>query len=325
MEKTKKTGILSSKHNRQLLFKRKSEVLFIYVFLLVFIGAAFVISSSFGTSRNIRNLVVSNIGLLFVAYAQMFIVVLGGVDLSVGSVISMTNVICVRMINDNPITWIMAAIICLTVGALVGVINGLLVVHGGLQPLIATLATQTFFAGVALWIMPGPTGTLPRVLCKFITKGWNNLFPIILAAVVTIVMWLILNRTSFGRSILATGGNENSAKSSGISVETIKIKTFIVSGLMSVIAGLFISAFATSGSPLIGEAYSQKSITAAVVGGASLAGGKGSVIGCIAAVGILGIVNNILNLTGTSSYFQYVLQGVLLIAALTISALRANK
>ena len=90
-------------------------------------------------------------------------------------------------------------------------------------------------------------------------------------------------------------------------------------------AGLFISAYATSGSPLIGEAYSQRSITSAVVGGAALAGGKGSVVGCIAAAGILGIVNNLLNLRGVSSYYQYVLQGVILILALAISAVRTNK
>lgn len=325
MGNKEKTGILSSGRNRRLLLKRKSDVVFIYVFLLVFIIAANLINSRFGSTRNIRNLLISNFGLLFAAYAQMFVVVLGGVDLSVGSVISLTNVLCITLINDNPATWFLAAAVSLAAGAGVGLVNGLLVVHGGLQPLIATLATQTFFAGVALWIMPGPSGTLPGALCKFVTKGWNYAFPMILAVIVTVAVWLLLNRTSFGRSILATGGSENSARSSGIPVGTVKIKTFILSGLIAAFAGLFISAFATSGNPLIGEAYSQRSITAAVVGGASLAGGRGSVIGCIAAAGILGIISNILNLTGTSSYYQYVLQGVLLIAALTISALRANK
>jgi len=325
MENKGKTGLLSSGHNRRLLLKRKSDVVFIYVFLLVFIIAANLINSRFGNTRNIRNLLISNFGLLFVAYAQMFVVILGGVDLSVGSVISLTNVLCVTVINDNPLSWILAAVISLGTGALVGLINGLLVVYGGLQPLIATLATQTFFAGVALWVMPGPSGTLPSVLCKFITKGWNYMFPILLSISVTIAVWILLNRTTFGRSVLATGGNESSAKSSGISVDKIKIRTFVLSGFIAAGAGLFISVYATSGNPLIGEAYSQRSITAAVVGGASLAGGKGSVIGCIAAAGILGIISNILNLTGTSSYYQYVLQGVLLIAALTISALRASK
>ena len=320
-----KAGILHSKHNRQLLLRRKSEVVFVYIFLLIFIIAATFLSDRFLMERNIRNLIISNIGLLFVAYGQLFIVLLGGVDLSVGSVISLTNVICVTLITDNPSTWAVALIASLAAGAGVGLINGLLVVKGKLQPISATLATQTFFAGVALYIMPGPTGILPSDLCRFITRGWNYAFPLLLTIAVSVIVWLLLNRSRFGKAVLATGGNEQSAKSSGIPVGTVKIKTFIFTSLMATIAGLFITAYATSGSPLIGEAYSQRSITAAVVGGAALSGGKGSAVGCIAAAGILGIVNNLLNLRGVSSYYQYVLQGVILILALAISAIRTNR
>lgn len=320
-----KAGILHSKHNRQLLFRRKSEVVFVYIFLLLFIIAAVFLSDRFLTERNIRNLIISHIGLLFVAYGQLFIVLLGGVDLSVGSVISLTNVICVTLITDNPATWGLALAASLGAGIGVGLVNGLLVVKGRLQPIIATLATQTFFAGVALYIMPGPEGILPSELCKFITKGWDYKFPLILVLAVSVFVWLLLNRTSFGRSVLATGGNEQSAKSSGIAVGAVKVKSFVFTSIMAVLAGLFITAYATSGSPLIGEAYSQRSITAVVVGGAALAGGKGSTVGCIAAAGLLGIINNLLNLRGVSSYYQYVMQGVILILALAISAIRTNR
>ncbi len=237
----------------------------------------------------------------------------------------MTNVICVRLITEAPASWALALVVCLAMGVGVGLINGLLVVKGNMQPIIATLATQTFFAGLALYIMPGPEGILPSDLCRFITKGWNYIFPILLVTLVSILIWLLFNRTRFGRSALAVGGNEQSAKSSGIAVGTIKVKSFVVTSLMAVMAGLFISAYATSGSPLLGEAYSQRSITAAVVGGAALSGGKGSVIGCIAAAGILGIINNLLNLRGVSSYYQYVMQGVILILALALSAVRTGR
>ncbi len=320
-----KAGILHSKHDQKLLFKRKSEVVFVYVFLLLFIIAAIFLSDRFLMERNLKNLIISNIGLLFVTYGQLFIVILGGVDLSVGSVISLTNVICVRLITEAPASWALALVVCLAMGVGVGLINGLLVVKGNMQPIIATLATQTFFAGLALYIMPGPEGILPSDLCRFITKGWNYIFPILLVTLVSILIWLLFNRTRFGRSALAVGGNEQSAKSSGIAVGTIKVKSFVVTSLMAVMAGLFISAYATSGSPLLGEAYSQRSITAAVVGGAALSGGKGSVIGCIAAAGILGIINNLLNLRGVSSYYQYVMQGVILILALALSAVRTGR
>lgn len=321
----KTQGLLSSSHNRRLLLKRKSEVFFVYVLLALLIVVATVIASRFASIRNVRNLLVSNIGLLLVTYGQLMIILQGGVDLSVGSVISLTNVICVKLITDQPATWLLAAVVSLAAGVAVGLVNGLLVTKGNMQPIIATLATQTFFAGVALQIMPDPSGTLPSVLCKFISKGCNYLVPLVIAIVSSVCIWLLVNRRKLGRNMLAIGGNEQSARSSGIKVDRVKVQGFMVCGLMSALAGMFISAYTTSGSPIVGDAYSQKSITAAVVGGAALSGGKGSVAGCIAAVYILGIVSNLLNLKGINAYYQYVLQGMILIAALAISAVRSKR
>ena len=152
-------GVLKSKHNRQMLIKRKNEVIFAYLFLAVMIIFAVLTADRFVTMRNLRNLLSANIGLLLVSYGQLCCVLLGGVDLSTGSVISLTNVICVTLITDSPSTWVLAGILSLAVGAGIGFVNGLLVTQvGNLQPLIATLATQTFFAGVALLIMPNPDG-----------------------------------------------------------------------------------------------------------------------------------------------------------------------
>ena len=318
-------GVLKSKHNRQMLIKRKNEVIFAYLFLAVMIIFAVLTADRFVTMRNLRNLLSANIGLLLVSYGQLCCVLLGGVDLSTGSVISLTNVICVTLITDSPSTWVLAGILSLAVGAGIGFVNGLLVTKGNLQPLIATLATQTFFAGVALLIMPNPTGTLPSKLCKFISKGCNYLVPVLIVLVTTVIMWIVINRRKFGRALLAIGGNEQSARSSGIHVDRVKIKAFMLCGFMAALAGLYISAFTTSGSPIVGEAYTQKSINAAVVGGAALAGGKGSVIGCIAATLILGIISNLLNLKGVSSYYQYVFQGLILIIALSVSAIRSKR
>ena len=318
-------GVLKSKHNRQMLIKRKNEVIFAYLFLAVMIIFAVLTADRFVTVRNLRNLLSANIGLLLVSYGQLCCVLLGGVDLSTGSVISLTNVICVTLITDSPSTWVLAGILSLAVGAGIGFVNGLLVTKGNLQPLIATLATQTFFAGVALLIMPNPTGTLPSKLCKFISKGCNYLVPVLIVLVTTVIMWIVINRRKFGRALLAIGGNEQSARSSGIHVDRVKIKAFMLCGFMAALAGLYISAFTTSGSPIVGDAYTQKSINAAVVGGAALAGGKGSVIGCIAATLILGIISNLLNLKGVSSYYQYVFQGLILIIALSVSAIRSKR
>ncbi len=323
-EKKKVKGIPGSAHNWRLLFNRKSEVVFIYVFLALFILFGATMSPHFLSQRNIRNLLSKNVGLLLVTFGQMFVILLGGVDLSTGSVISLVNVLCVKfMAEGNPASWILALIAAILAGACVGFVNGVLVTRGGIQPIIATLATQVILAGISLLIQPKPGGELPKGICDFFTKGLNYIVPLILAILATACIWMLLNRSRIGRHIVAVGGSENSARSSGIRVERTKTIAFMISGIMAAFAGLYISAYAKSGSPVIGAAYSQDSITAAVVGGASLMGGKASAIGCIASVLILGIVSNILNLMHVSSYYQYVLTGVILMAALTLSAIRS--
>lgn len=321
----KEKKILLNPANLKLLIRRKTDVLMVYGFLLAMILVGAFSTDVFMKQRNLLKLFEANIGLLMVTFAQVFVVSLGGVDLSVGSVISVVNVMLITLINDNPITWVYAFALALLAGALIGVFNGLLVVRGHMQPIIATLATQTIFAGVALFIMDIPSGTLPSVLSKFLTRGWGYVFPFAYVILITAAIWIIFNRTSFGRSILAIGGNEMSAESSGISVNLTKVLAFVASGIMAAIAGITITAYTTSGNPLVGESYTQRSITTAVVGGALLAGGKNSIIGCLASVLIMGIINNLLNLLRITAYYQYVLQGVILIAALALSAIRSNK
>lgn len=125
------------------------------------------------------------------------------------------------------------------------------------QLIIATLATQTILSGIALYIQAKPGGELPKNLCNFLTKGWNYAVPIIIGIAATLVIWLLLNRTRTGRNILAVGGNEQAARSSGILVDRTKVQAFIICGIMSALAGLYISAYSKSGSPIIGDSYAQ--------------------------------------------------------------------
>lgn len=318
-------SILLERQNRRHLVQRKSEMLFAFAFLVAMIIFGSIASEYFLTVRNIRNMFTLNIGMILLTFAQMYIILLGGVDLSVGSVISMMSVICATMMKDNVGNWFFVFAVCLVVAALIGLINGLLVTKGGLQPIIATLATQTTFAGVALAILGGPGGSIPKALTKFLTKGMNYVVPAVFVITFCVIAWIILNRTALGRSIYAVGGGEQSAKSSGINVDATKIKAFVLAAVFAGIAGIYLSVYSTSGNPLLGEPYTQRSITAAVVGGALLSGGKGSAIGCIVGALILGIITNLLNLLNINTYYQFVLQGVLLIATLSISALRSRK
>ena len=150
------------------------------------------------------------------------------------------------------------------------------------------------------------------------------MLPLILV-VATILLWLLLNRTSFGRSIFAIGCNENSAATSGIHVDRIKILAYMLCGVLSALAGVLLTAIMSSGDPLVGVPYTMRIITAVVVGGTSFVGGRGGILGTLAGVFMLSIINNMLNLIGVASYYQYVIQGLVLIIALTISALRSRR
>lgn len=325
MMKKNNYGVLTNRHNRGMLLRRKFDVLMVYLVLVALFLYAGSASQVFMKPRNLKNLFASNVGLLLVTYAQIFVIALGGVDLSVGSVISVVNVTLITMLGKNPEAWPLAFLVAIAIGAAVGLINGLLVVKGNMQPIIATLATQTSFAGVALFIMDIPGGTMPSKLAKFITKGWDFLFPLLYVIVITAIIWFIFYRTRFGRFILAVGGNAQSAECTGINVARTKILAFVTSGILSAVAAICITAYTTSGNPLVGEQYTQRSITTAVVGGALLAGGKVSVIGCIAATLIMGIINNMLNMLNIIAYYQYVIQGLILVAALAVSAIRSKK
>ena len=159
---------LFSSRNLKMLARRKTDVLMVFGFLLVMFIFGALRAPNFTKQRNLLKLFEANVGLLMVTYAQLFVVALGGVDLSVGSVISVVNVVVITLITDNPVTWLYSFALALAIGAVVGAVNGLLVVKGHMQPIIATLATQTILAGVALFIMDIPGGTLPSPLQKFI-------------------------------------------------------------------------------------------------------------------------------------------------------------
>ena len=318
--------LLKTRQNRKHLLHRKSEVIFAFLFLVALVIFGAFASPYFFTGRNLRNLLTLNIGMILLTFAQMYIIILGGVDLSVSSVISITSVICAtRMVEDSVGNWILVILLCLLAAGCIGLINGLLVTKGGLQPIIATLATQTVFAGVALVILPGPGGDIPSELTRFLTRGAGYLVPILFVLLISVLAWVILNRTAFGRALYAVGGNGQSAESAGLHVDAVKIKGFILAAVFAGIAGIYLTVYSTAGNPLLGEPYTQRSITAAVVGGALLTGGKGSAVGCVIGALILGVITNLLNLMNISSYYQFVLQGVLLILTLSISALRSRK
>ncbi len=310
----------------KLFFKKNSQVILIYIFLLILIVVSAFLDELFLSRRNISNLIITTIPLLLVSFAQTIVLITGGIDLSVGSIISLSNVLCATLFVKSPMSYLYSSLVAVAVGALAGYMNGLFIAKAKLQPIIVTLATSSVIGGAALAVLPSPGGT---VNAQFASTVTGNLFgisvPLIIGLVVSALLWILLIKTPFGVSVYAVGGNENSAFSTGIMVNRVKIKVYVLAGILSALAGVFLSAQMYSGDPTVGVNFTTKAITAGVVGGTSLMGGNGGIVGTIAGVFILVIINNILNFIGVPSFYQYILQGGILIAALAIGSIKTRR
>jgi ribose transport system permease protein len=208
----------------------------------------------------------------------------------------------------------------------VGLVNGLIITRGGFPPLIVTLAAGAIWKGVSLFVLSEPGGEISRGVSGVLTGTLFNFLPVPLCILLVVVFLfqVVLRRTPLGRSIYAVGGNETIAVESGISVSRIKIGVYALSGMLGGLAGMFLSGWMNSGDPLVGEPYILNSIAVAVIGGTSLSGGTGGVIGIIGGAYIFHLLNNILNLLAVSTFYQYVAKGLVLIAALAVTSTGAG-
>lgn len=297
---------------------KKSEVFLIYGILAVFLIAAALLDGHFLSRRNLTNLFITSLPLLIAAYAQTVAILAGGVDLSIGALISFVTTICAtQMALKSPWGFVPGVALSLLAGLLAGLLNGTLVTRFRLQPLIVTLATSLILGGMALFMLDKPGGQLHRAFSRLMTRNWSGL---VLFAALTAFLWLLLNRTRFGKALYAVGGSEQSAYSAGIDPVRIKTLAFTLAGVLTAVAGIVMACQMHSGDPNAGGPLTLRTMTAAVIGGASFSGGKGRIECTVAGVFILAIINNILNLVGLSAFYQYVAQGVILIFAIAVTS-----
>lgn len=303
----------------------RKNVLFIYFFLLLLIILSSFFDKNFMTFGNLTNIFTNALPLLLVAIGQTLVILTGGIDLSVGGIVSVTNVIIAVLINDER-GFLLGLVVTLIIGLLAGLINGLIIVKGKQQPLIVTIATQAIFFGIALSVLSTGGGQTNTKFAELLT---GNIFRLPISILITFIILflvsIVLNKSQFGRFVLAIGGNETASYSSGISVQRIKIYAYMISGFFSALAGIYLNAIIYSGDPLIGTDFTLLSITAVVLGGTILAGGSGGVSGTFAGVFIIYIINNILNLVNITSFYQYIISGSILVIALAFSSLRTKK
>lgn len=294
-----------------------------YLILGCLLGLSSVLTPRFFTPFNISNVLLQVAALGIASLGLTFIVLSGSFDLSIGAVISLTVTLATYVIRDSVPGIIVGIFFCLLVGTLVGVANGVLIARLRLIPIIATFGMYSVLRGVALFLRPIPSGTLPRDFTEFLMSSLGPVpRPVIIWIVLTLIALFVLYKTVFAVHVYATGGNEESAHRSGINILFIRISVHVIGSLLAAIAGLVMAARIGSGDATIGEAFMLDSVTAVAIGNTALTGGRGGIEGTVAGVLIIGILSNILNLVGISPFYQYLLKGLILVMAVAMTTFK---
>lgn len=305
-----------------------------YGLMVIIIAFAIVmcfLQPSFRTSANLLNVLkqVSMNGMI--ALGMAFVIMTGGIDLSVGSTVAFSTLVAgsVLTINpENPTFAVYAVIAALAAGVLCGAFNGVCIAYLKIPPFIVTMGTMTMFRGMGYLYCDGQPYVLKSAAYKKIGQGTigglSIPIPAIMLLVAIVIFYFILNWTKFGRNVLATGGNENAAVTAGINVKKIKIIVYTMCGLMAALGGIILGSRINSGNPSLGSGYELDAISAVVIGGASMSGGICTTLGTVLGILTLGLINNSLNMLGVSSYFQMVFQGIIIIVAVALDA-RSHK
>lgn len=259
--------------------------------------------------------------LLLAATGQTIVLLRGGIDLSIGGMISFGTVIAATQFGDSWVTAVAWGIGILLIGFAVGATNGILISVLRLQPFLVTLATWSILAGASLLILPTDGGRLPAGWMSFGNGHFLGLSTSVWILIVLFVFWLWFRRTRLGIAIRATGSNEKSAFLSGVSLTRINVITYGLSGVFAAIAALYLTTQTGTGSPTIGKDYILPSVAAAVIGGISLFGGRGDLSGTIIGAFILTIIGNLVFVLSVSSYWQPIVSGVILLVAVLASSL----
>ena len=299
----------------------------IYVALIALFIIFSCLSSDFLTPTNLLN-IARQIAVLGVASVGMtYVILIGGIDLSTGSIITFVNIIAAYfMVNSGMNMWL-AILISLIASTSIGFLNGFLVANLNIPSLIVTFASQTIFEGFAYIISNGmPIFGFPK---SFATIGQGYLgfipVPVIIMIVVFLIGGFLLNKTYFGRYFYALGGNETASKMAGIRVKRMKYLIFSLSGFFAGIAGIIMLARTNSGQPTAGKGYEFQVITAVALGGVSLSGGSGKLSNVVAGVFIMGILKNGMVLLNVSEYVQMVVEGVILLLAVGFDCIQKRK
>lgn len=299
------------------------------VALLVLVIIVSVLNSSFLRINNLMNLFQQVSINALIAFGMQFVILTGGIDLSVGSILALSGAISAQLIISGvaPLIAFLIGIIC---GAVFGALNGLLIAYGKAAPFIVTLATMSVFRGLTYVLTNGNpiTGAKMNNSFSFQFLGQGYLFGIpfqvYLMIIAYIVFYILMHKTTFGRKTFAIGGNEKAAFVAGVKTKKILIWIYVIAGFLAAVAGMVLTSQLGSAQPDAGTSYEMDAIAAVVLGGTSLAGGKGKMSGTLIGALIIGVLNNGMNLLGISSFFQQIVKGIVILVAVLLDRKQAK-
>lgn len=303
------------------------------IILLIVLTAT---QDNFLGTYNLKNLLRDPAALMIMAAGMTTVLLIGSIDLSMGAVCSVSNVMFVRLIltwnqeGSNPIVLgILAALCCLVFGCLSGLALGIIHVKLKVPSFIASLGFMSVWQSTALLITQNPE-SIPKALWPTVNWYKSTVFgvvgvPLIIALILLVLIWVLTKYTPFGKAIYAIGGNERAARIAGIDVDKNKITVFTVNGMLAALGGVMLVGSLRSSAPTIGDPYTLQIVASCALGGTSLAGGKGSVLGTILGVFTVALINNGMTFVGVDAYWQNVVFGAFVLGAIALTVDRKTR
>ena len=285
-----------------------------------------ILSPVFLTVTNVLNVIRQSSIYGIMAIGMTFVILTGGIDLSVGSILAISGAIAAGSLKGG-VGFLPVLLLTLAVGVGCGLANGVLITMGRITPFVVTLGMMSIARGLTLIYTKGYPISGFSGPFRFIGGGdiFGIPFPIVVFIITVVVAWLILTQTRLGRYTYAIGGNEETVKLSGINASFYKTIVYMISGLAAAVSALILTSRINSAEPVSGTGYELDVIAAVVIGGTSLMGGRGSVWGTLVGALMIGVINNGMNLLGISAYFQLVVKGVIIIGAVLLDRLRQEQ
>ncbi|OPH60041.1 ribose ABC transporter permease [Paenibacillus ferrarius] len=298
-----------------------------FIALVVLMIVLSFIAPSFLTSKNLLTVLLQSSLNSIVAVGMTFIIISGGIDLSVGAIVALSAAVMGELVVNQGVNPYIGLLIPLVIGVAVGWIHGVVITKFNINPFIVTLGAMTIWRGAALVFVQGRTiYGLPDAI-TWLGQGYVGPIPVavLLTAVVYLVAWFLLTRTKIGMYTYSIGGNEKASRLSGIHTDRAKIFIYAFGGLLCGLTGIIVAGRINGTSALVGNGYELDAIAAVVIGGTSLAGGRGVIWGTLIGAIIMGVIRNGLNLLNVSPYYQLIIIGIVIVAAVGLDSLKQKK